>query len=120
MIYIVRGFPLSLVFLDYCDLVTWMLDPPPPGGGGFDGAISQLEYSRRIVGLSTFLILHQLCLRYLIHTRFMCLQKFEAYDSNGAVVAGDKNKEVGDLVASSMAALSFCFWWLKLCCVLEG
>lgn len=50
----------------------------------------------------------------------MCLQKFEAYDSNGAVVAGDKNKEVGDLVASSMAALSFCPWWLKLCCVLEG
>lgn len=23
------------------------------------------------------------------------LQRFEAYDSNGAVVAGDKNKEVG-------------------------
>lgn len=26
---------------------------------------------------------------------FIFLQKFEAYDSNGTVVAGDKNKEVG-------------------------
>lgn len=25
---------------------------------------------------------------------FVFVQKFEAYDSNGAVVAGDKNKEV--------------------------
>lgn len=46
-----------------------------------------------------------------LHVHFMCqnphvfvirnlksLQKFEAYDSKGAVVAGDKDKEVSDLI----------------------
>lgn len=37
------------------------------------------------------------------------LQKFEAYDSKGAVVAGDKDKEVRDMIVHKTLLVATCF-----------